>query len=263
MTNVLYKYRSMATQDARKHTFDILDNLRLYCPAPACLNDPFECQAAISFDAPVDTKNERAREQLMKENPRLTEIEAIRQAPGRWRQQEADEGTEFRRRVREDTGMICFSTCRDDILMWSHYAGRHNGICIEFRLAQESHTDFFGNVHEVHYEDQLPTVNLYAQASPEKVNAFIFTKATHWSYEQEWRMVVPDAKKRSRVVGLPPGIISAVYLGCQISTENRAAILDRIRSNSSLKGISVRQAKRDRRAYGLIFCSVIETIPVG
>src|SRR4030043_288985 len=137
MTNVLYKYRSMATQDARKHTLDILDKVRLYCPAPMSLNDPFECQAVISFDAHEDVKNQRAKEQLMGENRHVPEMEARRRAPERWRQQEADQGAEFRRWLRKDTGMICFSTRNDDILMWSHYAGSHNGICIEFGLTQE------------------------------------------------------------------------------------------------------------------------------
>jgi hypothetical protein len=258
MTDVLYKYRSMATEDARKHTLDILDKLHLYCPPAAFLNDPFECQAVISFDAPPEVKNERAKEQLVRENHGLTETEARRRAPERWRLQEADKGAEFRHRFREDTGMICFSMCRDDILMWSHYAGSHDGICIEFRLAHKSHIDFFSNVHQVHYEDQLPTVNFYAPPSPQKVNAFIFTKAKHWSYEQEWRRVVPDAKERSRFVDLPPGIISAIYLGCQISPENKAEILGRIASRRSLRNVRVYQAKRHSHAYALTFCSVIE-----
>jgi len=253
MTNVLYKYRSMATEDARKHTLDILDELRLWCPAPASLNDPFECQAVISFDAPPEVKNERAKEQLMRENPALAETEARKRAPERWRLQEADQGAEFRRRLRKDTGMICFSTRNDDILMWSHYAGSHSGICIEFRLTQESHTDFFGNVHEVHYEDQLPTVNFYAPTSLEKVKAFVLTKAKHWSYEQECRMVVPDAKQASRFVNLPAGIISAIYLGCQISPENRMEVLDRIASRSSLNHIRIYQAKRHPHAFSLTF----------
>jgi hypothetical protein len=263
MTDVLYKYRSLATQDARTHTLDILDKLRLYCPAPASLNDPFECQAAISRDAPTDIKNERAKEQLIKENPRLSEMEARRLAPQKWQQVDQNGDTEFRRWLQNDVGVISFSICNDDHLMWSHYAGGHNGVCIEFRLAHKSHIDFFSNVHEVHYEDQLPTVNFYAPPSPEKVNALIFTKAKHWSYEQEWRMVVPDAKRRSWFVDLPPGIVSAVYLGCQISPENQRDILALLTSRPSLKQVRVYQAKRRPLAYALTFCSLIEAAPVG
>lgn len=243
----------MATPDARKHTLDILDNLRLYCPAPSCLNDPFECHAPISFDAPVDIKNERAKRQLMAENPSLSETEAARLAPDKWREVERDGGNEFRRWLREDTGMICFSTCKDDILMWSHYAGSHNGICIELRLARESHVNFCANVHEVGYENQVPTVPFYAPTSLEKVKAFVLTKAKQWSYEQECRMVVPDAKGKSRLIDLPPGIISGIYLGCQISPENKAEVLDRLATRPPLKDIDIYQARCAPNAFGLVF----------
>ncbi len=253
MTGVLYKYRSMATEDARKHTLEILDNLQLYSSAPTDLNDPFECHAVISFDAPVEAKTERTKNQLMKEYPHLSETEAARRAPERWRQLEADKGSEFRRWLREDTGMICFSACKDDVLMWSHYAGNHNGICIELRLARKSHVNFFANVHEVGYEDQVPTVPFYAPTSLEKVKAFVLTKAKQWSYEQESRMVVAHAKEKSRFVDLPPGIISAIYLGCQIAPGNKTDILDRLASRPSLKDIDVYQARRDPNAFGLMF----------
>ncbi len=36
--------------------------------------------------------------------------------------------------VRASLGVICFSERSDSLLMWSHYADNHNGICIEFDI---------------------------------------------------------------------------------------------------------------------------------
>ncbi len=36
--------------------------------------------------------------------------------------------------ARASIGVICFSSNYDNILMWSHYANNHKGICIEFDL---------------------------------------------------------------------------------------------------------------------------------
>jgi hypothetical protein len=257
MTDTLYKYRSMAMPEAKEHTLDIIDNSRLYCPPPTSLNDPFECQAAISFDAPTDIKNERAKQRLMKEEPWLLDADARKMAPEKWREVERNGTARLREWLLNDFGVISFSMRNDDLLMWSHYAGRHNGICVEFHCTHGSHLDFFGQVQQVRYSEQLPSVNFYTTPSPQNAVDLILTKAKDWSYEQEWRMVVPDAKRSSNYVELPPGIISAIYLGCQISSENKAAISDRIVSKASCKHIHVWQAMRHAHAYCLTFHPII------
>jgi hypothetical protein len=258
MTDVLYKYGSMATQEAKEHTLDILDNLRLYCASPESFNDPFECQAVISFDAPTDIKNELAKNHIMEEKPGISEMEARRLAPPKWQWVESNGEAEFCRWLREDTGVISFSACRDDILMWSHYAGSHDGICIEFKCTDEKHVDFLSQAHQVRYTQQRPIVNFYTTDRIEKAKAFILTKAERWSYEEEWRMIFPDAGERSRFLNLPTRIISAIYLGCKISPDNRTEVLRRVDSVSSLEQIIVFQAQRHPSAYCLMF----ETIRV-
>jgi hypothetical protein len=253
MTNdgdVLFKYKSMVTAETAAHTLDILKDQRLFCPSPDSFNDPFECQANISFDAPVEVKNERAKEQLMKENPNMTEAEAEAQTSGRWQQVEKNDNCqEFRRWLYSDTGVVSFSTVKDDILMWAHYAGGHDGVCIEFRCTDKSHVDFFGQAHPVEYRKELPKINFYTTKPNDKLKALILTKSEHWSYEKEWRIIVPDAVRKSRYILVPSGAFAAVYLGCQISKENRDMLL---RSISSAP-VRVLQAKRKSDAYGLDF----------
>jgi hypothetical protein len=38
----------------------------------------------------------------------------------------------LRQTLSRDTGLLCFSESWDHLLMWSHYANKHQGICLGF-----------------------------------------------------------------------------------------------------------------------------------
>jgi len=186
---------------------------------------------------------------LKKENPGMTDADAEKLAPTRWKQAEKGVRKEALHWLQHDIGVISFSEINDNILMWSHYAGGHNGICVEFRYTDRDHADFFAKAQRVAYKEKLPIVNFYT-ASPIKIaKALILTKSVHWSYEREWRMIVPDAAHHSRYIQIPTGVITAVYLGCEINRRNREAISDILQN----RNIKVFQAERKRDAYGSNF----------
>jgi hypothetical protein len=246
--SVLFKYRSMATVEAVEHTIDILKNRRFFCPAPDSFNDPFECRANISFDAPLEVKNERAQKQLMKQNCNITKADAEKYAPTLWKEVEKGGPDRIRSMLYKDAGVVSFSTINDDILMWAHYTGGHNGVCIKFHCTEKNHVDdFFERAYPVQYQKQLPKVNFYTDGPIKKMQAFILTKSEHWNYEQEWRIIVPDAIRKSRYISVPEGVITAIYLGCKITDKNRDVILQNIGA------IPAFQAKRKPDAYGLYF----------
>ena len=171
--DVLFRYQSMDTPDTAKYTLDIFNNQRLFCPSPDSFNDPFECQAEISFDSPLDIKNKLAKEHLMKENPNMTEDTAEKLAPTRWQQVEKGNLEQFRQWLLSGTGVISFSSIKDDILMWAHYAGGHNGVCIEFRCTDKSYIDFFRQANSVQYKEKLPKINFYTTDRIKKLKAII------------------------------------------------------------------------------------------
>ncbi len=247
---VLFKYRSMATPTERGYTLDIFNNHQLYCCAPVLFNDPFECKAEISFDARIEVKNRRAIEQLMKKNPGMPKREARKRALMLWKELEQKNGKDFLRWLDNDTGVISFSEVNNDILMWSHYAGGHNGLCIEFRCNNDYCIDFFASILRVHYQKNLPSINFYTTPEEEKLKAFILTKSDHWSYEKEWRIIIPD---NTKYIPLPPRVISAIYFGCKISEENRNEILRCVGLTSEYSNIRLFQAKQLSSAYGLDF----------
>lgn len=251
---VLYKYRSMATAQAVTHTLDILDHHRLYCAPPSSFNDPFECRCELSFEAREETKNERAKRWLLEHRPDLSEEQAATLAPERWRTMEERTGNEQLHEVlRDDLGIVSFGPQPDDILMWSHYAGRHNGICLEFRPTRLEHVEFFGQAQRVRYQRRMPAINFYTTSEIERARAYALTKAEHWRYEGESRIVIPNAEEEGRFVQIPRGALTAVFLGACITDDNRQLVLKRLVSAAQSETVRVYQAEISPDTYELMF----------
>jgi hypothetical protein len=75
--------------------------------------------------------------------------------------------------------ITCFSSCNDSILMWSHYAVKHCGVCLAFEIDESTKT----NVRAIDYIDSNTLINniRYPDA--------LFIKHKDWAYEKEWRFI--------------------------------------------------------------------------
>lgn len=85
---------------------------------------------------------------------------------------------------KEKVGILCLSEDPSNILMWSHYASNHSGICIGFD------TDYkpFRSASQVSYSDGRPSAEFNSE--PENLlKRVLLTKSKHWSYEKEWRSI--------------------------------------------------------------------------
>jgi hypothetical protein len=85
----------------------------------------------------------------------------------------------------QNMGMCCFSKTYDNILLWSHYAEGHTGVCIEFdqtELNKMEKTLFF----DLDYSDDFPI----AKEAIDLRKAF--RKSECWKYEMEARLLHPN-----------------------------------------------------------------------
>lgn len=96
------------------------------------------------------------------------------------------------------TRAFCLSSKNDEILLWSHYANSHKGVCFGFRFYKD-HEDirFFKTSHEsgkvgfrkVEYPPELDSLNVlesYRLGKPIRI-ASAFHKYEVWAYEKEYR----------------------------------------------------------------------------
>ncbi len=98
----------------------------------------------------------------------------------------------------QNAGICSFSRVEDNLLMWSHYANSHNGICYGFdkRLLAESLWKNVNAKGETFFEEGDV---LYTSSPPHvydkgfgkyEAKDIIFNKSLGWSYEQEYRIAV-------------------------------------------------------------------------
>lgn len=99
----------------------------------------------------------------------------------------------MKREMHEQRGLLCFSTKWNNPVMWSHYADKHKGLCLGFDVADQS-------VGPVSYSGRRLAVELEQLKSPRElpvdyVTKLLFTKYTHWKYENEYRAFVTLEEK--------------------------------------------------------------------
>jgi len=85
---------------------------------------------------------------------------------------------------------ICsLSAAGSDVKMWSLYAEGHAGISFEFDFTSPP-----ANLHEVSYSHSLPHLPGFGSILTTERDAipYLKHKTTHWSYEQEHRLVSHD-----------------------------------------------------------------------
>jgi Protein of unknown function (DUF2971) len=112
-------------------------------------------------------------------------------------------------------GVTCFSETNENLLMWSHYADRGQGICLEFDTAYAP----FDKFRKVDYTEDIPEIDLtqvLIEDDHDEILRLYCTKSLHWSYEREWRGIhmVADTSFTYETECL-----RAVYFGTEIAPE--------------------------------------------
>lgn len=109
--------------------------------------------------------------------------------------------------------VCCFSEKSDEILMWSHYANKHSGLCIGFDL------EFLGDgyvIYPVTYIDKIEPIDGLTDTT--KVFYYWLTaKSARWDYEQELRMI---SKNMPDILPFEANVIKEVKFGCNVKETN-------------------------------------------
>ena len=143
-------------------------------------------------------------------------------------------------KIGEVVGITCFSETPKNMLMWSHYANKHTGICVEYDFSRLFSTAANTLLFPVTYANKRPLFpidwldigidgkvkedqQLPAEALPEIIKA-LTVKSKVWEYEREWRHIVFTKDAPDRLVKLP--IVSKIILGINISPEDKEKVIE-------------------------------------
>ena len=160
---------------------------------PASLNDPFEC--AVTTTYVISDEAEENRE-LAKA---LTEINASRPVSEEdVHLARREHGSLFTRQLFTEQvstrfGIVSFTSQPSHPLMWSHYTTDGSGFVIGYDAVELSKLAGPGGCLRIlEYGDRPPLIlGPIVLVSPESnLPILLSNKSGHWSYEDEWRLIV-------------------------------------------------------------------------
>ena len=241
--NHLYRYRSMKSREI----CEIFTARKIYLPSPTTFNDPFDCKPKlIVYEGGTERYLylKQMAQDIIPSPDQNTLNHRIEQADRELRKDPAYAERAYNKYIK-DMGIYCLSRIDNDILMWSHYADGHKGICLEFDATKE--IKLFKQAIEVSYSDKYPIVNIMAMDNPKEYWKALLKKSNHWKYEQEWRILKPSEEGGPGKHDFQAELLTGVILGALISPEDRKEIMEWV-SNYPAK-IDVYEAKLSKTKY--------------
>lgn len=131
---------------------------------------------------------------------------------------------EYQQRL-NSLGVFSTSERFDSVVMWSHYANKHKGICLELDPSTLSQNISF---LKIKYLSERPVINLfidYKNANQISVQV----KNCEWKYEKEWRIVIATQDNTPQFpceITLPEGMLTGVIMGERIKCAVRDRVID-------------------------------------
>ena len=157
--------------------------------------------------------------------------------------------------LNEKRGILCFSENWNNPVMWAHYADRYKGVCLGFDIAESTSTGdpLLGQVKYVAERLRWPP-----ELDLKFAYDLLFTKFSHWSYEQEWRafMSLDDCEESDGHYFKPFSddlVLREVYIGLSspITPRMVTAAIDRprevyiVKTRAAFQGFKVVKNRRE------------------
>ena len=161
--------------------------------------------------------------------------------------------------LEDEYGITCFSEVNDDILMWSHYADSHRGICLEFDRDKLSKSEVIRStglkLENIKPLNGVPKVEIIVKEdglSFKEQEDIALWKFLHWSDEKEIRLHGnlssyrnPINNKVKRTIPFDMESLTGIYLGEKISDEDKNLLAHLNNYHKKLQHIKWYEAKKD------------------
>ncbi|MGR2681501.1 DUF2971 domain-containing protein [Chromobacterium haemolyticum] len=171
---------------------------------------------------------------------------------------------------------FCLSRKCNESLMWAHYAENHTGFCLALskkaiknatyfrRKDSEDKQDITGRLisGDVEYQETPPLIQLEdvrkralkskkGEWGEELISKILYTKSTHWTYEDEFRFVLTTGEKHNGVlVGIPEEAIKGVIFGARTEEYHQRKI------SYSHRSLKLYKAVQSQEQYNLIIHNI-------
>lgn len=221
----LYRYRHLNGQH-RDWTKRIITDAILHFANPKKFNDPFDCKVNYRPSFSEEELKHQHLDRIKRCMPLLNRDQRRAKVAQHMKALNAMGSKEFLRQMNEGLqndinkiGVLSLSGTYNDILMWSHYADGHTGLCLKFEATKQ--TPFFGSAMKVDYLRSYPDVS-FTSTVGEKMDAFLLAKAIDWGYEDEYRIIDHDHGAGDK--DFPARLLAGVILGARMDPKDKEEV---------------------------------------
>lgn len=259
-----YKYRPLSSDKELEFLLSVLNNDSLYWSSPLDFNDPFDCAPVPIISGSKEKKKLRLRKIIRRNAPNASwsELSKLYRTAESRRPREIEEDIiAANKSLMKMTSVCSLSELNDSILMWSHYASNHSGICLEFcslseqgwdRLADEN--IYFEKCLPVIYKKERPVIDLLSIESEELFKDSLLTKAEFWQYEREWRLI--EYKEKPGLRKFPHKCLTGLIFGAKININHKKILTDAANKRASPPNLY--QSEFDRRMFKLNISQIVD-----
>lgn len=243
---ILYKYRAF-----NSNTLSCLVRNVIWFASPATFNDPFDgwlalpksdetpaSNATFIVDLPTMSLEGTPNQSITHESDDESTRSAVERLHLGSLPFQVLKNTEAKLKHR---GVFCVNTDPKNILMWSHYADQHRGLCIGYRFDYEKFTDI-AYIKKVDYpeSDDLDVLTENdLDYTDSAVNKLLTKKSMLWVYEDEWRFILRQTlstDEKGCAQPLPPyGQVEEIIFGMRMRADDRDVIAKLVPTNVALK----------------------------
>ena len=225
----LYKYSAI-----NEWTLKSLENRSVHFTCPNNFNDPFDCRLNIYMNG----SDEEWKAHLNRIGKIDVDLNTFKEQEILYLENSDTFQLELQNLALDTTRMSCFTTEPNNMLLWSHYANCHRGICLVYQ-ARRYDTFLYmefdeadvtypnnqlasncGGIMRVNYSDTLPPAYNHLKYNRDELAPFLLTKSEDWSYEKEWRMILPSSALANDDPRLMDGYFMGVIFGLRCTQQD-------------------------------------------
>ena len=235
---ILYKYMPV---DRLDHALPDEKLCSLRATPPNQLNDISEINFITTFVedetnyARINQDYARTLTELFSKSPvSIDDVERYRNKfPERY-------GVELARdQLSKKYGVTSFSSSRNDVKMWTHYADNCKGIVVGYNVdVWVNHLVGTSILREVNYANRLPLVAGPRVVNQQNAYALMSSKGLSWEYEREWRLITElssayEIEKDIAVISIPQESVSSVLITDRTPQSTVDTIVQRLNNPSN------------------------------
>lgn len=223
---LFYKYYPSLEGKNEFYTERLFVHHEIHASSPLEFNDPFDCKAYTAYFKRLEKEDKELDARL------TTETEKIKREHNKDRKPISMED-KLKDWLANIFRIVCITTKKDSVLMWSHYATKHRGFCLEFNNLANHYRI---NALKVNYpkDNRIPTISFDETLEDDEIKKIFLTKSYDWKYEEECRIFFKSKafKDKASIVYLPKSVLTGVIFGLDMPKKDETLIREWVKEGN-------------------------------